>query len=396
MQTGDALQMLFKGEQIRPLMARNMGLVHEVAPRDEIVETAKDWIKAGGSAVAPWDQKDFKLPSEQGLLAGRHADLAAAPTRSTAARRRTTTRPPAPSCEAVYQGLQLPMDLALKVESRWFAKILRSKEAAAMIRTLFVSMQELNKGARRPEGRAADEARRRSASSAPASWARASPTSRANAGIEVVLVDRDMEAAEKGKAYSHKLMSDQIMKGRAKTADRDALLARITPSADYADLKDCDLVIEAVFEDPKVKAEVDREGRGRRSAPTRSSPPTPRRCRSPASPRHSKRPDEFIGIHFFSPVEKMMLVEIIMGKETGDKALATALDYVRAIKKTPIVVNDSRGFFANRCVARLHPRRPSHARRGRAAGDDRECRASRRACRSARCRSTTRSASTSA
>jgi 3-hydroxyacyl-CoA dehydrogenase/enoyl-CoA hydratase/3-hydroxybutyryl-CoA epimerase len=144
-------------------------------------------------------------------------------------------------------------------------------------------------------------------------------------------------------------MSDQIMKGRAKTADRDALLARITPSADYSDLKDCDLVVEAVFEDPKVKAEVIQKVEAAIrpdcifASNTSTLPIT-------GLAQQSKTPDQFIGIHFFSPVEKMMLVEIIMGKETGDKALATALDYVRAIKKTPIVVNDSRGFFANRCV----------------------------------------------
>ncbi|HZB62816.1 MAG TPA: 3-hydroxyacyl-CoA dehydrogenase NAD-binding domain-containing protein, partial [Microvirga sp.] len=171
----------------------------------------------------------------------------------------------------------------------------------------------------------------------------------ANAGLDVVLIDRDMEAAEKGKAHSHKLMTDQVMKGRAKTADRDALLARITPSADYGDLADCDLVIEAVFEDPKVKAEVI----GKVEAAIR--PDCIFASNTSTLPisglaKNSKNAGQFIGIHFFSPVEKMMLVEIIMGKETGEKALATALDYVRAIKKTPIVVNDSRGFFANRCV----------------------------------------------
>ena len=147
------------------------------------------------------------------------------------------------------------MDLALTVESRYFAKILRSKEAAAMIRTLFVSMQELNKGARRPQGIPPTSSKKVGVVGAGFMGAGIAYVA-ANAGIDVVLIDRDLEAAEKGKAHSHKLMTDQIMKGRAKTADRDALLARITPSADYAELKDCDLVVEAVFEDPKVKAEV--------------------------------------------------------------------------------------------------------------------------------------------
>jgi 3-hydroxyacyl-CoA dehydrogenase/enoyl-CoA hydratase/3-hydroxybutyryl-CoA epimerase len=240
------------------------------------------------------------------------------------------------------------MDLALKVESRWFAKILRSKEAAAMIRTLFVSMQELNKGARRPKDVPPATLRKIGVVGAGFMGAGVAYVS-ANAGLEVVLIDRDIEAAEKGKAYSHKLMSDQIMKGRAKTADRDALLGRITASADYADLRECDLVIEAVFEDPQVKADVIAkvEAAIRPDCIFASNTST-----LPISglAKTSKNAEQFIGIHFFSPVEKMMLVEIIMGKETGEKALATALDYVRAIRKTPIVVNDARGFFANRCV----------------------------------------------
>ena len=217
-----------------------------------------------------------------------------------------------------------------------------------MIRTLFVSMQELNKGARRPKAVETSSLKKVGVIGAGFMGAGIAYVT-ANAGIDVVLVDRDVEAAEKGKAYSHKLMSDQIMKGRAKTADREALLARITPSADYADLKECDLVVEAVFEDPKVKAEVIQKVEAAIrpdcifASNTSTLPIT-------SLAQNSGRPDQFIGIHFFSPVEKMMLVEIIKGQETDDKALAVALDYVRAIKKTPIVVNDARGFFANRCV----------------------------------------------
>ncbi len=347
MQTGDALQMLFKGEQIRPLMARNMGLAHAVAPRDQIVQAAKDWIKQGGSAVAPWDQKGFKLPSNKVYSA---AGMQIWPPANAIYRRETQDNYPAIRAilESVYQGLQLPMDLALKVESRWFAKILRSKEAAAMIRTLFISMQELNKGARRPKDVPPTTIRKVGVVGAGFMGASVAYVT-ANAGLEVMLIDRDVEAAEKGKAHSHKLMSDQIMKGRAKTADRDALLARITASADYKDLADCDLVIEAVFEDPAVKAEVIEKVEAAIrpdcifASNTSTLPIT-------ELARKSRNAGQFIGIHFFSPVEKMMLVEIILGKETGDKALATALDYVRLIKKTPIVVNDSRGFFANRCV----------------------------------------------
>jgi 3-hydroxyacyl-CoA dehydrogenase/enoyl-CoA hydratase/3-hydroxybutyryl-CoA epimerase len=347
MQTGDALQMLFKGEQIRALMARNMGLVHEVAPRAEIVDKAKAWIKGGGSAVAPWDQEKFRPPSGKVYSP---AGMMIWPPANAIYRRETHDNYPAAKAilQAVYEGLQLPMDLALRVESRHFAKILRSKEAAAMIRTLFVSMQELNKGARRPQGVPAAKIKKVGVIGAGFMGASIAYVT-ANAGIDVVLIDQNLEAAEKGKAHSHKLMSDQIMKGRAKTADRDALLARIMPSTEYAHLKDCDLIIEAVFEDPKVKADVIArvEAAIRPDCIFGSNTST-----LPISglAKHTKRPDQFIGIHFFSPVEKMMLVEVIMGKETGDKALATALDFARAIKKTPIVVNDSRGFFANRCV----------------------------------------------
>jgi 3-hydroxyacyl-CoA dehydrogenase/enoyl-CoA hydratase/3-hydroxybutyryl-CoA epimerase len=347
MQTGDALQMLFKGEQIRALMARNMGLVHAVGPREQIVQAAKEWIKGGGSAVAPWDQKGFKLPSNKVFSP---AGMQVWPAANAIYRRETHNNYPAARAilEAVYQGLQMPMDIALKIESRWFAKILRSKEAAAMIRTLFVSMGELNKGARRPQSAPPSQLKKVGVIGAGFMGAGIAYVS-ANAGLEVVLIDRDMEAAEKGKAHSHKLMTDQVMKGRAKTADRDALLARITPSASYDDLRDCDLVIEAVFEDPKVKADVIQKVEaairpdGIFASNTSTLPIT-------GLAQNSGRPGEFIGIHFFSPVERMMLVEIIMGKGTGDRALAVALDYVRAIKKTPIVVNDARGFFANRCV----------------------------------------------
>jgi 3-hydroxyacyl-CoA dehydrogenase / enoyl-CoA hydratase / 3-hydroxybutyryl-CoA epimerase len=171
----------------------------------------------------------------------------------------------------------------------------------------------------------------------------------AQAGIDVVLIDRDQETADKGKAHSHKLITDQVNKGRAKAADRDALLAHITPTADFGMLKDCDLVIEAVFEDRKVKAETMAKAEAAiGDAITFGSNTSTLPITSLAEA--SKRPPNFIGIHFFSPVERMMLVEIILGKQTGDQALAMALDYVRAIRKTPIVVNDSRGFYTSRVV----------------------------------------------
>ncbi len=347
MQTGDALQMMFKGEQIKALPARGMGLVHAAVPRDQMIQSAKDWLKANPQAKAPWDDPKFKLPSNKVYSP---AGMQIWPPANAIYRRETNDNYPAARAilSAVYEGLQMPIDLGLRIESRYFAKILRTKEAASMIRSLFVSMQDLNKGARRPADVPPSKLRKVGIVGAGFMGAGIAYVS-ANAGLEVVLVDRDIEAAEKGKAHSHKLVSDQIMKGRAKTADRDALLARITASADYADLKGCDLVIEAVFEDPKVKAEVIAQveavvGPGTIFGSNTSTLPIT------GLASHSQRPEDFIGIHFFSPVEKMLLVEAIMAKGTGKPALAMALDFVRAIKKTPIVVNDTRGFYANRCV----------------------------------------------
>ena len=347
MQTGDALQMLFKGDQIKPAAARSMGLVHAVGPRDGIIQAAKDWIKANPNAKAPWDMEGYKLPSSK---VHSPAGMMIWPPANAIYRRETSDNYPAAKAilKAVYEGLQLPMDLALRVESRYFAQILRSPEAAAMIRSLFLSKGELEKGARRPADIPPTKFKRIGVVGAGFMGAGITYVA-AQAGINVVLIDRDMEAAEKGKAYSHKLMSDQIMKGRAKSADRDALLARITPSADYSLLKGCDLVIEAVFEDRAVKETVIRKIAGNIGRKTILASNTSTLPISSLS-EYFDRPSQFIGIHFFSPVEKMLLVELILGKRTKDRALAVALDFVRAIRKTPIVVNDCRGFFANRCV----------------------------------------------
>jgi 3-hydroxyacyl-CoA dehydrogenase/enoyl-CoA hydratase/3-hydroxybutyryl-CoA epimerase len=347
MPPSDALQFLLKGEQVPVARAKAMKLIDAVVPPAELVQTAKDWIKAGGKGVAPWDVQGFKLP---GGPVYSKAGMMTFPAANAIYRRETYDNYPGARAilQVVYEGLQLPMDLALRVESRWFAKILRSPEAAAMIRSLFVSMQELNKGARRPATIPPTKLAKVGIIGAGFMGASIAYVT-AMAGIDVVLLDRDQEAADKGKAHSHKLMTDQINKGRAKTAERDALLARITPVADYGALASCDLVIEAVFEDRKVKAEAIAKAQAVMgdkvifASNTSTLPIT-------SLAGEFKDPARFIGIHFFSPVERMMLVEVILGKNTGDQALAVALDFVRAIRKTPIVVNDSRGFYANRCV----------------------------------------------
>jgi 3-hydroxyacyl-CoA dehydrogenase/enoyl-CoA hydratase/3-hydroxybutyryl-CoA epimerase len=345
--TADALQYLLKGDQLKTDRAKAMKLIDAVVPADQLVSAAKEWIKSGGKAVKPWDEKGFKLP---GGAVYSKAGMMTFPPANAIYRRETYDNYPAARAimQVVYEGLQVPMDVALRIESRWFAKILRSPEAAAMIRTLFVSMQELNKGARRPAGEPPFSLKKIGVVGAGFMGAGIAQVSAA-AGLSVVLIDRDQETADKGKAGLHKALSDRVMKGRMKGAERDALLGKITPSADYAALKDCDLVIEAVFEDRKVKSDVIAKiqavigDRAIFASNTSTLPIT-------SLAAEFKDPKRFIGIHFFSPVDRMMLVEIIMGEETGDRALAVALDYVRAIRKTPIVVNDSRGFYTSRVV----------------------------------------------
>jgi 3-hydroxyacyl-CoA dehydrogenase/enoyl-CoA hydratase/3-hydroxybutyryl-CoA epimerase len=343
----DALQFLLKGDQISANRAKTMKLVDEVVPAGDLVKAAKAWITTSGTAKAPWDIENFKLPG--GPVQSKAGMMAFTPANAIYRRETYDNYPAARAImQVVYEGLQLPFDQALRVESRWFAKILRSPEAAAMIRSLFVSMQEINKGARRPAAVPAKKFKTIGVLGSGFMGAGIAYVS-ALAGLDVVLVDRDPETAQKGKDHSQKLMSEQVSRGRATAADRDAVLARIKPTADFVELKDCDLVIEAVFEDRKVKEEVISRaqnviGENAIFGSNTSTLPITSLAES------FKDRARFIGIHFFSPVERMNLVEIILGKQTGEAALAGALDYVRAIRKTPIVVNDSRGFYTSRVV----------------------------------------------
>ncbi|MGJ4890596.1 3-hydroxyacyl-CoA dehydrogenase NAD-binding domain-containing protein [Bradyrhizobium sp. HKCCYLRH3099] len=348
-QPQDAMNLLLKGEALTLDKAKALKLVDAIVPAADLIKAAKDWIKGGGKAVQPWDEKGFKLPggpvfSKNGMMMF--------PAGNAIYRRETYDNYPAARAimSCVYEGLQLPIDAALRVESRYFSYILRSKEAAAMIRSLFLSMQELNKGARRPADVPATKLKKIAVIGAGFMGASVGYVS-ARGGLEVVLIDRDQESADKGKAHAQSVIDGLVKKGRAKPGEAEAIMSRITATADYAALKECDLVIEAVFEDRKVKAETYAKAQahlkdGAIFASNTSTLPIT------SLAEEFKDQGRFIGIHFFSPVEKMMLVEIIMGKATGDVALATALDYVRTIGKTPIVVNDSRGFFANRCVMR--------------------------------------------
>ncbi|MES0129101.1 3-hydroxyacyl-CoA dehydrogenase NAD-binding domain-containing protein [Mesorhizobium sp. M0029] len=344
-----ALQMLTTGQTLSPQKAKAMGLIHEIAEPGKLIETAKAMIRNGLKAVQPWDEKGFKLPGGQIYTP---AGFNLWPPAIAILRRETYGNYPAAAAilKCVYEGLLVPFDTGLRIEQRYFTEIMQSKEAAAMIRSLFVSLQELNKGARRPAGVPETKFKKIGILGAGFMGAGIAFVT-AKAGIPVVLLDRDMASAEKGKAHSDSLISDQVKKGRAKPEEKDRLLSLITPTADYADLAGCDLVVEAVFEDSAVKKTATEQAEAvlKSSAVFASNTST---IPITALAKNSARPKNFVGIHFFSPVDKMMLVEIILGKKTGDKALATAIDFVRAIKKTPIVVNDTRGFYVNRCVLR--------------------------------------------
>ncbi|MCO6176620.1 FAD-dependent oxidoreductase [Ciceribacter sp. RN22] len=347
--TQDALQMMTTGSSLTAARAKAMNLVHQVVEPDQLISAAKQMIKDGLKPVAPWDEKGFKVPGG-GIWTPASAQLW--PAASAILRRETAGNYPAALAilKCVYEGLQVPFDTGLRIEQRYFTQIVQTKEAFGMIRSLFVSMQELGKGARRPAGVEKTELNKVGVVGAGFMGASIAYVTAA-AGIPVVLIDRDIEAANKGKSVSEGLVAGAVGKGRMSKEDGEKLLSLITPSADYASLSDANLVVEAVFEDRDVKKAVIEAveavlPEGAIFASNTSTLPIT------GLAKNSKRPAQFIGVHFFSPVEKMMLTEVILGKETGDKALAVALDYVAAIKKTPIVVNDTRGFYVNRCVFR--------------------------------------------
>ena len=368
-QPQDAMQLLLKGEAVNLAKAKSLNLIHAIVPAAEMIKAAKDWIKGGGKPIAPWDEKGFKLP---GGPVFSKAGMQMFPAGNAIYRRETFDNYPAARAimSCVYEGLQLPIDAALRVESRYFTQILRSKEAAAMIRSLFLSMQELNKGARRPENVPPTKVKKLAVIGAGFMGASVGYVS-ARAGIDVVLIDRDQESADKGKAHAKSVIDGLIAKGRAKPEEGDKIMSRITATADYAALGDCDLVIEAVFEDRKVKADTFTKAQqylkpGVIFASNTSTLPIT------SLAEVFKDQDRFIGIHFFSPVDKMMLVEIILGKNTGD---------VGARDRARLHAHDRQDADRGERLPRLlrqSLRRPLHRRRQRdvpgrrAAGDDRE------------------------
>jgi 3-hydroxyacyl-CoA dehydrogenase/enoyl-CoA hydratase/3-hydroxybutyryl-CoA epimerase len=347
--TQDALQIMTTGQDLTASRAKALGLLNDVVDPDKLIDTAKALIRNGLDPVAPWDKKGFKAPGGTVWSAPGMQLFSAA---NAILRRETYMNYPGAHAilKCVYEGLQLPFDTALKVELRYFIHILQSTEARSMIRSLFVSMQELGKGARRPHGIPQTKFSKIGIVGAGFMGAAVAYVT-ARAGIPVVLLDRDQEAADKGKAHSETLVKDAVTKGKSTKEEGEKLLSLITPSADYSELADADLVIEAVFEDRNVKKAVIEQVEAVLPATSIFASNTSTLPISGLA-QNSKRPDQFIGVHFFSPVEKMMLVEVILGEKTEDKAIAVALDYAAAIRKTPIVVNDTRGFYVNRCVFR--------------------------------------------
>jgi len=337
---------LLQGKTVSPDKALKAGLIDEVA--DDPVAAAREWVLNASDAdiLKPWDAKGYKMPGgipyhPQGFqtMAG---SIVMANGQSWGAF-------PAIQAilKAIYEGALVPFDTALKVEARWFQNVLLNPSSEAMIRTLFINKGALEKGANRPD--VGDETVKKVGILGAGMMGAGIAYVSAKVGIEVVLIDQNQEAADKGKSYSEGLLDKAISRKKSTPEKKEALLSKITASTDLELLKDVDLIVEAVFEDPGVKAEMTKKveaiipDSAIFASNTSTLPIT-------GLAEASVRPEQFIGIHFFSPVDKMLLVEIIKGKETGDRAVAKALDFVRQIKKTPIVVNDARFFYANRCI----------------------------------------------
>lgn len=342
---GAALQLMLEGKQLGPDEAKKAGLVHQVVPEGELIAAAKKVILDGGSAVQPWDQKGYKVPGGgidqpgglqvlMGTIAMIHASTYGNYPHAKAI------------LSAVYEGMKLPVERAARVETRYFLTLLAGPVARNMLRTLFFGIQNASKGVRRPKDVPAYEVKKVGILGAGLMGAGIAFVA-AKAGVEVVLLDREQSFADKGKQYAADRLGKDLAKGRTTQEKVDKTLARILATTDYADLAGCDVVVEAVFEDRNVKADVTKKADAVLSdvavfgSNTSALPIT-------GLAQASSRPANFIGMHFFSPVERMQLVEVICGKETSQETLAKTYDFVKRIGKTAIVVNDSRGFYTSR------------------------------------------------
>ncbi len=344
----NAAMLATQGRPIDPQTAKSQGIIQEVAPVGELVAKAKEWVKANPKVTQPWDKQGFKFPGGGGAMNPKAMQFFMAA--NAMAQRETNHNYPAVryilSC--LYEGSIVPFDTAIRIESKYFLKLLSSAQTRNMIRTLFINKQAAEKGEARPKGVEKQDIKTVGVLGAGLMGSGITHVT-VKGGMNVVVLDRDMEAAEKAIAYSKKILDKRVARGKLTKEAAEEFLAKIKPTADYNDLKDVDLIIEAVFEDPDIKADVIKKTEAVIrpdiifASNTSTLPIT-------GLARHSERPDQFIGMHFFSPVDKMPLLEIIPGEKTGDRALATALDYNAKIRKTPIVVKDVRGFYTNRVV----------------------------------------------
>ena len=341
-----ALPYLLEGKQFNPAQGLRAGLIHELAATpEEMLAQARAWILAHPDAQQPYDRKDYRIPG------GTPASPALAPKLMIApAMLRETTRGVMPAPEAILgvavESTQVDIDSAMRIETRWFVWLAQGTVARNMINTFWFQLNEIKSGAGRP--REVERARfARVGILGAGMMGAAIAHACAVRGIEVVLKDVDLEGAGKGKAYSAKLLGKQLAKGKLTQQAHDATLARIRTTADAADLAGCELVIEAVFEDRELKARVTREAEAALpdtaifASNTSTLPIT-------GLAEASARPQNFIGLHFFSPADRMPLVEIICGRATSAATLARSYDFVQQIGKTPVIVNDARGFFTSR------------------------------------------------
>ncbi|WP_442966609.1 3-hydroxyacyl-CoA dehydrogenase NAD-binding domain-containing protein [Psychrobacter sp. I-STPA10] len=344
-----ALELMTQGKELRPDAAKAIGMIDDIASdKEDLLAKAKAWIKTNPKAQQPWDKKGFKILGGDSKHPKVVQIFSIAPAM---ANQKSHGNYPAIThiMSCVYEGCLVDIDTGLQIESRYFATCALSQEANNMINTLWKQLNKIKKGQSRPEGFARKQVHKVAVLGAGMMGAGIAYVT-AKAGIEVVLLDRDIESAKKGKGYSVKLLDKAISRGHSTVEKKQTLLDLIKPTISYDDLKDCDLVIEAVFEDREIKADCTHQSEAviPESAIYASNTST---LPITSLATVSTRPNQFIGLHFFSPVDKMPLVEIIMGKQTDDETLAKAFDYVLQINKTPIVVNDSRGFYTSRVFA---------------------------------------------
>ncbi|MFF4648805.1 3-hydroxyacyl-CoA dehydrogenase NAD-binding domain-containing protein [Streptomyces sp. NPDC001380] len=343
------LKVLLEGQRYRPRAALEAGLVHAVAAdREEMLARARAFVDAHPDAVQPWDAPGYRIPGGTPATPSLAAQLPAFPALLRAKLNGAPYPAPRSILAAAVEGAQVDLGTAMEVEGRYFTELACGQNAKSMTKTFFFDLQAVESGAARPAG-VERRAVRRVAVLGAGMMGAGIAYSCARAGIEVVLKDVTAEAAERGRAYSRGLLDRAVARGRTTGEERDALLARITPTADTADLAGCDAVIEAVFEDPALKHRVFREAES-------VVAPDALLCSNTSTlpitllAEGVRRRADFVGLHFFSPVDRMPLVEIVRGRESGDEAMARAFDLVRQIRKTPIMVNDSRGFFTSRVI----------------------------------------------